>query len=96
MYLMCDIWSGICYIPSRLGQDPLMIIAIEQGVFGLFAIHVPPRRSRRDLVSFQTGLQYIFSVIVGPFEESMLTWERTTISRLVFSFSSGDFGAFAG
>ena len=40
-HLVCDIWSCICYISSCLCQDPLMIVAIQEGIFGFFAHSVP-------------------------------------------------------
>lgn len=35
-HLMCDVWSGVGDIPSCLGEDTLVVVAVEQGVFGFF------------------------------------------------------------
>jgi hypothetical protein len=33
---MCDVWSGVGNIPPCLGEDTLVVVAVEKGVFGFF------------------------------------------------------------
>jgi len=37
---MRDVRPGVCDIPSRLREDTLVIVAVQQGVLGLFALRV--------------------------------------------------------
>lgn len=56
-YLMGNIGAGICDVPASLCEDPLMIVAIEEGIFGVFAVLAPSRcRSRGNSVRFETGV----------------------------------------
>ena len=53
---MCDVWSCICNVPSCLGENALVIVAVEEGILHIALPPILATASRAHPVRFQARL----------------------------------------
>ena len=55
-HLVGNVWPGICDVPTRLCENALVVVAVEEGILDIALLAVLASRRRADAVRLEAGL----------------------------------------